>query len=309
MDDSRDKYAKPGKGNRNDRAGEGRRPDSKPRDRSDPRPGADRDRSDRRGAADRQTRNKPGFDRRGKQENLIIGRNAVAELIRSGAPVDRIYASGVEGSVIPILAEARAAGITVIETTNEALDRMAGGERHQGIAAAAAEKAYSTVEDILKIAEERGEKPLIVVCDGIEDPHNLGAVIRCAECAGAHGVIIPERRACGLTPAVARASAGAIIHMAVAKVPNIASVIETLKKAGVWTFAAEAGGTDFFEADWNLPCAIVMGGEDSGVSRLVRERCDFTVSIPMYGHVNSLNVSTAASVLLCHAARMQRKGG
>ena len=309
MDDSRDKYAKPGKGNRNDRAEEGRRPDPRPWDRSVPRPGADRDRSDRRGAPGRQTRNRPGFDRRGKQENLIIGRNAVAELIRSGAPVDKIYASGVEGSVIPILAEARAAGITVIETTNEALDRMAGGERHQGIAAAAAEKAYSTVEDILKIAEDRGEKPLIVVCDGIEDPHNLGAVIRCAECAGAHGIIIPERRACGLTPAVARASAGAIVHMAVAKVPNIASVIETLKKAGVWTFAAEAGGTDFFEADWNLPCAIVMGGEDSGVSRLVRERCDFTVSIPMYGHVNSLNVSTAASVLLCHAARMQRKGG
>lgn len=247
--------------------------------------------------------------RREKQENLVFGRNAVAELIRSGAPIDRIYASGVEGSVIPILAEARAAGVTVIETNNAALDRMAGGERHQGIAAAAAEKAYSTVEDILRIAEERGEKPLIVICDGIEDPHNLGAVIRCADCAGAHGVIIPERRACGLTPAAARASAGAVAHMAVAKVTNIANTVEELKKAGVWTFAAEAGGMDFYEADWNLPCAIVMGGEDSGVSRLVRERCDFTVSIPMYGHVNSLNVSTAASVLLCHAARMQRKGG
>ena len=243
-----------------------------------------------------------------RAENLVVGRNAVAELIRSGAPVDRIYAADVEGSAVSILAEAREAGITVIDTTNEALDRMAGGEKHQGIAAAAAEKAYSTVEDILKIAEDRGEKPLIVVCDGIEDPHNLGAVIRCAECAGAHGVIIPERRACGLTPAVTRASAGAIHYMAVAKVPNIANTVETLKRSGVWTFAAEAGGQDFFRADWNLPCAIVLGGEDSGVSRLVRERCDFTVSIPMYGHVNSLNVSTAASVLLCHAARMQRTG-
>ena len=207
------------------------------------------------------------------------------------------------------MSEARAAGITVIETTSEALDRMAGGEKHQGIAAAAAEKTYSTVEEILSIAEERGEKPLIVICDGIEDPHNLGAVIRCADCAGAHGVIIPERRACGLTSAVARASAGALAHMAVAKVTNIPNTIEQLKKAGVWTFAAEADGVDFYEADWNLPCAIVMGGEDSGVSRLARERCDFTVSIPMYGHVNSLNVSTAAYVLLCHAARMQRKGG
>ena len=243
-----------------------------------------------------------------KPENLVIGRNAVQELLRTGTPIDRIYASGVEGAVVPIIAEARQAGITVIETTNEALDRMARGERHQGIAASAAEKAYSTVDEILAVAAERGEKPLIVVCDGIEDPHNLGAVIRCAECEGAHGVIIPERRACGLTPAVTKASAGALFHMAVAKVPNIANTIELLKKAGIWTFAAEADGTDFYDADWNVPCAVVLGGEDSGVSRLVRERCDFTVSIPMYGHVNSLNVSTAASVLLCHAARMQRAG-
>ena len=247
--------------------------------------------------------------RRETQENLVIGRNAVAELIRTGMPVDRIYASGTEGSVVPILAKAREAGITVVETTNEALDRMSYGERHQGIAAATAEKAYSTVDEILAIAAERNEKPLIVICDGIEDPHNLGAVIRCAECAGAHGVIIPERRACGLTPAVTRASAGALLHMAVAKVTNIANTVESLKRSGIWTFAAEADGTDFYEADWNIPCAIVLGGEDSGVSRLVRERCDFTVSIPMYGHLNSLNVSTAASVLLCHAARMQRTGG
>ena len=208
-----------------------------------------------------------------------------------------------------IVAEAKKAGITVIDTAEDSLDRIASGEHHQGIAAMVAEKQYSTVEEILAIAEERGEKPLIVLCDGIEDPHNLGAVIRCAECAGAHGVIIPERRACGLTPAVSKASAGAILHMAIAKVTNMANTVEKLKEAGVWTFAAEADGQDFYGADWNLPCAIVLGGEDSGVSRLVRERCDFTVSIPMYGKVNSLNVSTAASVLLCHAARMQRTGG
>ena len=240
--------------------------------------------------------------------NLVVGRNAVSELIKSGAPVDKILVAGREGSIVVIVAEAKKAGITVVDTTMESLDRIAGGEHHQGVAAMVAEKEYTTVEHILEIAEERGEKPLIVICDGIEDPHNLGAVIRCAECAGAHGVIIPERRACGLTPAVSKASAGAILHMAIAKVPNIANTVEMLKKNGVWTFAAEADGEDFFGLDWNLPCAIVMGGEDSGVSRLVRERCDFTVSIPMYGKVNSLNVSTAASVLLCHAARMQRIG-
>lgn len=241
------------------------------------------------------------------RSNVVVGRNAVAELIKSGAPVDKILVAGREGSVLKIIAEAREAGITVVDSTNDSLDRLAGGENHQGVAAMVAEKAYSTVEEILAIAEERGEKPLIVVCDGVEDPHNLGAIIRCAECAGAHGIIIPQRRACGLTPAVSKASAGAIMHMAVAKVTNITSTLEKLKERGVWTFAAEADGEDFFDVDWDLPCAIVMGGEDSGVSRLVRETCDFTVSIPMYGKVNSLNVSTAASVLLCHAARMQRK--
>lgn len=239
--------------------------------------------------------------------NIVVGRNAVSELVKSGAPVDKILVSGREGSVVVIVAEAKKAGITVVDSTKESLDRLAHGEHHQGVVAMVAEKAYCTVDDILEIARERGEKPLIVVCDGIEDPHNLGAVIRCAECSGAHGVIIPERRACGLTPAVSKASAGAIMHMAIAKVGNIAETIEKLKEGGVWTFAAEAGGQDFFETDWNCGCAIVLGGEDSGVSRLVRERCDFTVSIPMYGKVNSLNVSTAASVLLCHAARMQRK--
>ncbi len=238
--------------------------------------------------------------------NMVVGRNAVSELVKSGAPIDKILVSGREGSIVVIVAEAKKNGIPVVDTTSEALDRLARGEHHQGVIAMTAEKETCSVEDLLAIAAERGEKPLLVVCDGIEDPHNLGAVIRCAECAGAHGVIIPERRACGLTPAVSKASAGALQHMAVARVGNIAETIEKLKKNGVWTFAAEADGQDFYETDWNVACAIVLGGEDSGVSRLVRERCDFTVSIPMYGRVNSLNVSTAASVLLCHAARMQR---
>ena len=245
------------------------------------------------------------FERR---ENVVVGRNAVRELLNSGTPVDKILVSGREGSVVALIAQAKERKIPVVDADSAALDRLSGGENHQGIAAYVGEKEYSTIEEILETAAERGEKPLIVVCDGIEDPHNLGAVIRCAECAGAHGVIIPERRACGLTPAVSKASAGAILHMKIARVGNIAQTIEKLKESGVWTFAAEAGGIDFYEADFNLPCAVVLGGEDSGVSRLVKERCDFTVSIPMYGHVNSLNVSTAASVLLCRAARMQRQG-
>ncbi len=240
------------------------------------------------------------------RENAVVGRNAVAELLKTGTPIDKILVSGVEGSVKVIVAKAKEARIPVVDTTSDYLDRLCGGENHQGVAALVAEKAYCTVEDILEIARERGEKPLIVVCDGIEDPHNLGAVIRCAECEGAHGIIIPERRACGLTPAVSKASAGAIMHMAVAKVANIAQTIEKLKENGVWTYAAEADGQDFYNTDFSGGCAIVLGGEDSGVSRLVRERCDYTVSIPMYGKLNSLNVSTAASVLLCHAARMQR---
>ncbi len=243
-----------------------------------------------------------------RPQNIVVGRNAVNELVKTGAPIDKILVSGREGSVVVIIAEAKKAGIPIIDSNSGALDRLAGGEHHQGIVAMVAEKKYCSIEDILNIAAERGEKPLIVVCDGVEDPHNLGAIIRCAECAGAHGVIIPERRACGLTPAVSKASAGAIMHMAVAKVGNIARTIDDLKEKGIWTFAAEAGGVDFFETDFNIPCAIVLGGEDSGVSRLVKERCDYTVSIPMYGKINSLNVSTAASVLLCHAARMQRSG-
>lgn len=238
--------------------------------------------------------------------NIIIGRNAVRELLKSGASVDKVLVSGREGSIVALIAEAKKAGIPVVNTDSRQLDKLAGGENHQGIVAFAAEKDYCTIEDILTIARERGEKPLIIVCDGVEDPHNLGAIIRTAECAGAHGVIIPKRRACGLTQAVSKASAGALLHMAVAKVQNIAGAVDELKEAGVWCFAAEAGGDMYYETDFNCACAIVLGGEDSGVSRLVREKCDYTVSIPMYGKVNSLNVSAAAAVLICHASRMQR---
>ena len=237
---------------------------------------------------------------------IIAGRNAVRELLRSGRTIDKIVVSGKEGAVVPILAEAKEKGIPIVNAEQSKLDYLANGAVHQGIIAYAAQKDYSTVEEILAIADERGEKPLIVIADGVEDPHNLGAIIRCAECAGAHGVIIPKRHSSGLTPIVAKASAGAIWHMAIARVANVAQTVEKLKEAGVWTFAAEAGGTAYYDTDFDLPCAIVLGSEGAGVGRLVKETCDFIVSIPMYGHVNSLNVSTAASVLLCHAARCQR---
>lgn len=240
----------------------------------------------------------------------VIGRNAVRELLKSGRTVDKLLVQSGEreGALVPLVGEAIARGIPVVETERAKLDKLSGHVPHQGIIAMAAEKEYCTVEDILAIAAERGEKPLIVIADGIADPHNLGAVIRCAEGCGAHGLIIPKRHAVGLTPVVSKASAGAIEHLAIAKVTNIAATVDSLQKAGVWVFAAEAGGADFRTVDMNVPAAIVVGSEGAGVSELVRKRSDFVVSIPMYGKVNSFNVSTAAAVLLCEAAYQQRRG-
>lgn len=244
-----------------------------------------------------------------EQSGIVIGRNAVSELLKSGRAIDKIYIrkGEREGSVTVLVAKAIERGIPVVESELSKLDFISGGANHQGIVAMASMKEYVSVDDILSTARERGEKPLIVIADSIEDPHNLGALIRCAECAGAHGIIIPKRHAVGITPAVYKSSAGAIEYMAVAKVSNIATTIEYLKEKGLWIFACEAGGTPYYETDFNCPAAIILGSEGNGVGRLIKERSDFTVSIPMYGRVNSLNVSTAASVILCHAARMQRE--
>lgn len=249
----------------------------------------------------------PDGDVRSVNPGVTVGRNAVRELLRSGRAIDKIYVKNGsrEGSVVVIVAEAIGRGIPIVEVDQNKLDRIACGGNHQGVVAMAAGKEYSTVEDILEIAAARGEKPLIVVSDGIEDPHNLGALIRCAECAGAHGIIIPKRRAVGVTPVVVKCSAGAIEHMAIARVTNLATTLKDLKDAGIWIFAAEAGGEAYYDVDFDVPAAIVFGSEGNGVSRLVKERSDFNVSIPMYGLVNSLNVSTAASVVLCHAARVR----
>ncbi|MBO4979134.1 MAG: 23S rRNA (guanosine(2251)-2'-O)-methyltransferase RlmB [Clostridia bacterium] len=244
-----------------------------------------------------------------ENDSLVIGRNAVRELLRSGRSIDKILIrrGELEGSIIVLVAEARNKGIPVVEVEKAKLDSVSGFAPHQGIVAMAAEKEYSTVEDILQIAEERGEKPLIVVSDGITDPYNLGALIRCAEGVGAHGLILPKRRASGLTPLVSKASAGAVEHLAIAKVSNIVSTLEALKKKGLWVYSAEAGGQNYYDTDFSGGAVIVFGSEGDGVSKLVLERSDFIVSIPMYGKVNSFNVSTAASVILSEASRQHHK--
>lgn len=239
---------------------------------------------------------------------LVIGRNAVRELLKSEREIDKLLVQRGEreGSIVVLVAMALERGITVVETDKAKLDSLSGFAPHQGVIAMASEKEYCSVEDILQIAAERGEAPLIVIADGITDPYNLGALIRCAEGAGAHGIIIPKRRSTGLTPLVSKSSAGAIEHMAIAKVSNIANTVIELKEKGVWAFAAEAGGKPYYETDFKGPCALVFGSEGNGVSQIVVSKCDALTSIPMYGKVNSFNVSTAASVILCEAAKQNR---
>lgn len=239
--------------------------------------------------------------------SYVIGRNAVSELLKSGRDIDKIYIKKGErtGSVTVIAAEAIKRGIPVIDAENSKLDFMSCGQPHQGVVASAAVKDYATVDDMLKLAEDRGEKPLIVIADGIEDPQNLGALIRAAECAGAHGIIIPKRRAVGLTDTVGKASAGAVEYVPVAKVTNLAQTVDELKEKGLWIFAAEAGGTPFYKTDMSCPAVIILGSEGFGVSRLLKDKSDFIISIPMYGKINSLNVSAAGAVVLNEAARQR----
>lgn len=244
--------------------------------------------------------------RRPPQEDdgtLIEGRNAVLETLRAGRAVDKIFLS--EGAhLADVAAEAKKRGIPTVTCDRRKLDHMSVTGTHQGVIAQTAAQEYVSLDDIFRVAEERGETPLIVVCDGIEDPHNLGAIIRSAETAGAHGVIIPKRRAVGLTAAVARSAAGALAYVGVHKAGNLASTLDELKERGVWLFGAEADGTvDLYEAPFDRASAIVIGSEGQGLSRLTRDKCDYIVSIPMRGRVNSLNASNAAAVLLFEAVR------
>lgn len=253
------------------------------------------------------------FDENGENDNQelsngsVPGRNAVRELLKSGRNIEKIFVSDGEreGSIKVLVAQALERGIPVVQVDKKKLDALCGYEQHQGIVAIASEKEYVTIEEVVEIAKERNENPLIVICDGISDPHNLGAIIRCAEGAGAHGIILPKRRAAGITPAVVKASAGATEHIAAVKCSNISDTIRKLKDMGFWIFAAEADGTSYTEADYNCPCAIVLGSEENGVSDIVKKNSDFKVSIPMRGKVNSLNVSTAAAVILYEAVKQR----
>lgn len=247
-----------------------------------------------------------GYDE-GLENGSVPGRNAVRELLKSGRTIEKIYvqAGEREGSITVLAAEAISRSIPLIEVEKAKLDKLCGYEQHQGIVAIASEKEYVEIEDLLKIAEERGEKPLIVIADNVSDPHNLGAIIRCAEGAGAHGIVIPKRRSACITPAVTKASAGATEHLAAVKCVNVTETIKKLKEYGLWVFAAEADGEDYTRVDFDVPCAIVVGSEENGVSPLVKKNCDYIVSLPMRGKVNSLNVSTASAVLLYEVIRQR----
>ena len=244
-----------------------------------------------------------------RERDVIAGRNAVTEALKAGRPIDSILVRRGEknGSVSSILRMAKQAGIPVKEVDSRKLDGMCGGENHQGVIAMAAVHAFSEVEDIFALAESRNEPPFILVCDEIADPHNLGAIIRTANLAGAHGVVIPKRRAVGLTATVAKTSAGAINYTPVAKVTNLTAAIKELKEKGLWFVCADMGGTEMYKLDLKGPIGLVIGSEGEGVGRLVRENCDFVASIPMKGDIDSLNASVAAGVLAYEIVRQRMR--
>jgi len=248
----------------------------------------------------------------GEGSDVIIGRNAVRELLKSGRTVDKIIIlhGKREGSINELIYKAREKKIPIVETDKHKLETICIGEglsenSHQGIIAFASCVEYVTADDILENAEKKGEKPFILIVDRVNDPHNLGALIRSAEAAGVHGVIIPKRQSAGISGAVMKASAGAAEHVPICKVPNLADTVEALKKKGVWTVACEFGGTDYTKIDFTVPCAVVLGSEGRGVSELLLSRCDFRASIPMKGKVNSLNVSCAGAVVMYEVVRQR----
>ena len=245
-----------------------------------------------------------------EEEQLIIeGRNAVREALRAGKTIDKLYVQDglKDGPVLAIVSKAKKADAIINYVSKERLDEMSETGRHQGVIAHCAAYEYAEVSDILEKAKEKGEAPYLFLLDDIEDPHNLGAIIRSANLMGAHGVIIPKRRAVGLTATVAKASAGAINYTPVAKVANLAQTIEQLKKEGMWFVCADMDGELMYDLNLTGPIGVVIGNEGAGVSRLVKEKCDFVVSIPLYGNVNSMNVSCAAAVLMTEVARQKNR--
>lgn len=241
------------------------------------------------------------------EELTIEGRNAVIEAFRSGKPIDKLFVLDgcMDGPVRTILREAKKHDTIINYVAKERLDQLSETGKHQGVVAFAAAYEYAQVEDILKAAEEKGEPPFLILLDNIEDPHNLGAIIRTANLAGAHGVIIPKRRAAGLTATVAKASAGALNYTPVAKVTNLGKTIDELKEKGIWFVCADMAGETMYQQNLTGPIGLVIGNEGEGVSRLVKEKCDFTVSIPMFGDIDSLNASVAAGVLAYEIVRQR----
>jgi len=241
----------------------------------------------------------------------IEGRNAVLEALKHEKAIDKIFVKKGEysGSLKLIIARARQAGVVVSETDKIKLDNMSQSRNHQGVIAVCPVKEYAELSDILQSAADRNEKPFIIICDGVTDTYNLGAIIRSADACGAHGVVIPKRRAATLTGMVAKASAGAVLHVPVARVANIAGAVETLKKQGVWVVSADVNGEDFLNIKMDGAVAIVIGGEGEGVGRLIKEKSDHVVKIPMYGQLKSLNASVAAGVLMYEVVRQRRWNG
>ena len=240
-----------------------------------------------------------------ENSNIICGRNPVLEALRSGREIDRLLvAHGTGGgSVTAIIAKCRAKGILIKEISPQKLDYYCGGANHQGVAVMFASQEYAAVEDMFALAETRGEKPFLIICDEIEDPHNLGAIIRTAEATGVHGVIIPERRSASLNATVAKAACGALEYVPVARVTNIANTIDALKERGVWVFGADMDGDDYTRTDFDTPCALVIGNEGKGIGVLTAKKCDAVISLPMHGKINSLNASVAAGILMYEVVR------
>ncbi|MBO5852226.1 MAG: 23S rRNA (guanosine(2251)-2'-O)-methyltransferase RlmB [Clostridia bacterium] len=242
----------------------------------------------------------PFAENKERGNDIIAGKNPVIEAVKSGREIDRLLIAHGQssGAYAPIIAKCAQRGILIKEVSASKLDYLTGGANHQGIAVMIATQKYYEVSDILDYAREKGEKPFIIICDEIEDPHNLGAIIRTAEAAGVHGIIIPKRRSASLNVTVAKSASGALEYMRVARVTNIANEIDRLKKEGVWVFGADMDGEDYTKTDYDVPVAIVIGNEGKGIGRLVANKCDGIISLPMLGKINSLNASVAAGILM-----------
>lgn len=246
-------------------------------------------------------------NRRVEENSVIAGRNAVLEALSAGVELDKMFVADRQqaGSINKIVALARQRGVVVKQVSDQKLSAICGGENHQGVVATASCARYATVEELLKAASQKGDPPFLILADGVEDPHNLGALIRTAEAAGAHGLIIPKRRSASLSAIVQKTSAGAVNHLPVARVANLAATMDRLKEDGLWFYAADMGGASWCEQDYSGPCGLVIGSEGEGVSRLVLEKCDFRVSLPMLGKVTSLNASVAGGILMYEIARQR----